>query len=189
MRLKSFLPFLALVVVATTLPAFAVEHAVAGTVTKVDSRAKTISVKLADGTEEVIKFTEHTAVRAARAGGAMAKKGAAEAALAGKEGSDVIVHYTGEGADKTATAVDDFGKQTLKTSQGTVTKTDKAAHTITIKAEDGTEHTYRVAKDASIDTEHGVVKGSEYDAKKVEKLTVHYTEEAGHKVLHFVKQL
>ena len=38
-----------------------------------------------------------------------------------------------------------------------------------------------IAKDAAVDTEHGVVKGTAYTAKKGEKVSVHYTEEAGKK--------
>ena len=46
-----------------------------------------------------------------------------------------------------------------------------------------------IAKDATVDSEHGVVKGTEYTAKEGEKVTVHYTEEAGKKVAHFIKRL
>ena len=189
MRSRACLPILSLTVIATALSAFGLEHAVAGTVTKVDSKAKTIVVKTADGAEEAFKFTGHTAMRAAKGGGELAKKGSVDTYLAGKEGTHVVVRYSGEGAEKTATAVDDFGKDAFKASKGTVTRADKLARTITVKTEDGAEETYGVAKDASVDTEHGIVKGSEYAAKKGEKVTVHYTEEAGSKVAHFVKHM
>lgn len=174
---------------ATALPAFSLEHAVAGKVTKVDSMAKTIVVKTADGAEEVFKFTEHTTVHAAKGAGELAKKGGVDTYLAGKEGTDVVVHYSGEGAEKTATSVDDYGKDVFKVSKGTVTKADKAAHTVTVKTSEGAEETYHFAQDASVDVGHGIVNGSEYAAKKGEKVTVHYTEEAGKKVVHFIKQL
>lgn len=189
MNPRACLPLLWLALIATALPALGLEHAVAGTVTKVDSKAKTIVVKTADGAEEAFKFTGHTAMHAAKGGGKLAKKGAVDTYLAGKEGTHVVVHYSGEGAEKTATAVDDFGKDAFKTGKGTVTKADKAGRTVTVKTEGGAEETYRVAKDASVDTEHGVVKGSEYAAKKGEKVTVHYTEEAGSKVAHFIKHM
>ncbi len=189
MNPRACLLLLWLALIATALPAFGVEHAVAGTVTKVDSKARTIVVKTADGAEEAFKFTAHTAMRAAKGGGELAKKGAVDTYLVGKEGTHVVVRYTGEGAEKTATAVDDFGKDAFQTSKGTVTKADKAGRTVTVKTEDGAEETYHVAKDASVDTEHGVVKGSEYAAKEGEKVTVHYTEEAGSKVAHFIKHM
>src|SRR5512146_1932226 len=155
MRPRAFLPILALLV--TTLPAFAIEHAVAGKITRVDSTAKTMVVKLADGTEQIFHFTEHTAVRAAK------------------------------GGSKAATAVDDYGQNAFQVTRGTVVKTDKAAHTVTVRTKDGVEHTYQMAKNASVDTTQGIVKGSEYDAKKGEKVVVHYTNEAGNKVAHFIK--
>lgn len=166
-----------------------VVHAVGGVVTKIDSAAKTITVKAADGTEHVFKYTEATTVRAAEKGGMVAKKGAIDTYMAGKEGTHAVVRYTGEGAEKTAVGVDDLGKGTVEVGEGTVTGVDKAARTVTIKAEDGTESTYHVAKDATIDTGHGIAKGSELVAKKGEKATVHYTDEAGKKVVHFFKSI
>jgi len=166
-------------------PALALEHATEGVVTKVDSAGKKIAVKTADGTEEVFKFTGKTAVHAATA----VKTGAVDSYLAGKEGTHVVVHYTGEAGEKTATAVDDIGKDTVKVGKGTVMGLDKAGRTVTVKTEDGSEETYHLAKDAAVDTEHGVVKGTEYTAKKGEKVTVHYTEEAGKKVAHLIKHM
>jgi phage baseplate assembly protein gpV len=180
-----FVTFLLVLVGIIALPAFALQHATEGVITRVDSAAKQVAVKTADGTEEVFHFTEKTALHAAKG----AKTGAVDTYLAGKEGTHVVVRYTGEGADKAATGIDDFGKDTVKVSKGTITKFDKASHTITVKAEDGSEQTYHVAKDATIDTAHGVIKRSEYAAKKGENASVHYSEEAGHKVVHFIKHL
>jgi len=182
---RAALRFLLIVAVATALPALALQHATEGVITRVDSAAKKIAVKTVDGTEEVFKFTGKTAMYAAKG----FKTGAVDTYLAGKEGTHVVVHYTGEGAEKTAVAVDDFGKDTVKVGKGTVTGLDKAGHTVTVKTEDGSEETYHIAKDAAVDTEHGAVKGSEYTAKKGEKVSVHYTEEAGKKVAHFIKHL
>jgi Cu/Ag efflux protein CusF len=166
-----------------------VVHAVAGVVTKVDSAAKTITLKTVDGTEHVFKYTEKTTVHAAEEGGKGAKAGAVDTYMAGKEGSHAVIHYTGKGADETAVHVEDMGKRSMEVSHGTVTQVDKAARTVTIKAEDGTESTYHVAKDATVDTEHGVTKNSELVAKKGEQATVHYTDEAGKKIVHFFKHI
>jgi hypothetical protein len=48
---------LLLIGLLTALPAVALEHVTEGVVTRVDSAAKKIVVKTADGTEEVFKFT------------------------------------------------------------------------------------------------------------------------------------
>lgn len=188
MRWNIVLRFFLVAVIAAALPALAVEHAVAGTVTKVDSAAKTIAVKTTDGAEHVFQFTEHTTVHAAQEVGHGARTAAVDSYLAGKEGTHVVVHYTEEGAQKTAVGVDDLGKGTVKASKGTVTGVDKAGHTITVKTESGAEETYHVAKDATVDTKNGVVKGSEYTEKGA-KVAVHYTEEGGEKVAHFIKHL
>lgn len=165
-----------------------VVHAVEGVVTKVDLTGKMIFVKTADGTEHAFKYTEKTTVRGVKDAGHMTKTGAVDTYMKGKEGTMVLVHYTGEGADKSAVAFRDMGKDTVKVSEGTVTKVDKAAHTVTVKTEDGSEATYHVAKDATIDSEHGLMKGTDY-AKEGEKVTVHYTEDAGKKVAHFIRGL
>lgn len=165
-----------------------VVHAVEGAVTKVDLDAKTIVVKSADGVEHTFKYTARTTMRGMKASAREAKAGAVESYMKGKEGTDVVVHYTGEGAEKSAVAVRDMGKGTVKTSEGTVTKVDKAGRTVTVKTADGTEQTYHVAKDATVESGHGVEKGADY-AKEGEKVTVHYTEDAGKKVAHFVKHL
>jgi hypothetical protein len=179
-----------LVIVAQDRPVGGdVVHAVGGVVTKVDSGAKTIAVKLADGSEQIFKYTAKTTMHASEKAAHGAKVGSVDSYMAGKEGTHVVVHYTGEGADRTAVGVDDFGKEGLKFSRGTVTHVDKAARTVTVKSEDGSEETYHVAKDAAIDTEHGVVKGFEKTTKEGEHVTVHYTEDAGKKVAHLIRHI
>lgn len=165
-----------------------VVHAVEGVVTKVDLTGKTIFVKTADGTEHAFKYTEKTTLHGLKDAGHMTKTGAVDTYMKGKEGTMVLVHYTEKGGDKSAVAFRDMGKDTVKVSDGTVTKVDKAARTVTVKTEDGSEATYHVAKDATVDSGHGLVKGADY-AKEGEKVTVHYTEDAGKKVAHFIRGL
>ncbi len=117
------------------------------------------------------------------------KTAAVETYMAGKEGTRVVVRYTEKGADKTAVGVEDFGKDALKESKGTVTHVDKAARTVAVKTEDGAETTYTVSKDATIEAGHGIVKGSEWTAKEGDKVTVHYTEEGGKKLVHLFKPI
>jgi hypothetical protein len=183
--------FLFMVIVAVSASAFDTDvvHAVAGAVTKVDAAAKTIAIKTADGTEEVFKFTAKTTVTASKMVAGGVKKAGVESYMAGKEGTHVVVRYVTKGSDKTAVAVKDFGKDALKAGKGTVTKVDQAGHTVAIKAEDGTEETFHISKDAAVDTEHGVVEGAKFSAKEGDKVIFHYGEEAGDKVVHFVKKI
>jgi len=59
---------------------------------------------------------------------------------------------------------------------GTITQVDTKAHTITVKAEDGTLTTFDFSKDVVV-TEPGVVKGTDSTAREGDKVMVHYSED------------
>ena len=161
---------------------FAATDVVTGTIEKVDSGAKTIAVKTADGTVQTVKFTDKTAVRGL--------KGAAKGAdLAGKEGGHVIVHTSGEGAEKTAHSVRWLGDKSVHATEGTVDDIGEGTKTVAVKTADGTKETFTVADHAVVDTGKGVARYSAEGAKKGEHVTVYYTEEAGKKIAHVFKHL
>jgi hypothetical protein len=164
-------------------------HAVAGAVTHIDKAGKTIAIKAADGSEQTFKFTERTAIRTSVEAEKGVKAGALDTYFAGKEGTKVVVRYMGKGADKTATVVEDFGKESLKAGKGTVTHVDRAARTVSVKTDSGAEETYKLGSEAVVETDHGVVRGSRYLAKEGDKVAVHYTEEQGAKVVRFFQKL
>jgi hypothetical protein len=183
--------FVLLSIAAVASPVWAqdVVHAAAGVMTKVNKAAKTIAIKTADGSEEVYNYSEHTAVRDSRETAHSAKMGVLDTYFAGKEGSHVVVRYTGKGAEKTATLVDDFGKEALKTGRGTVTSVDKSGHTVAVKTEGGAEATYRLGSEGVVETDQGVVRASRYLAKEGDKVIVQYTEGESGKVVRFFKKL
>jgi len=148
--------------------------AVHGTVTKVDEATKTVVVKTADGTEHTVHFVAKTTVHGTQVGAKDTFKGV-------KEGSEVVVHYTAKGAEKTAVEVDHVGKDGLKATEGTVSAIDRGAKTIAVKTADGTVETFKMADHAAVDAGKGVGKGTE----KAAKVTVYYTESAGKKIAHF----
>ena len=165
----------------TGLAADDVVTAVHGVITKVDAASKTIVVKTKDGTEHTIHFVDKTAVYGADETAA----GAKDTFHGLKEGSEVVAHYTVKGTEKTGVEVDKVGKDGVKTVDGTVTKVGEGGKTITVKAADGTEHTFDVVghdtKAAAVDTGKGTEKGA--------KVTVYYTEKGGKKVAHFFEKL
>ena len=166
-----------------TLTAFAAQDvvsAVEGTVKKVDVGAKTMVVKTADGAEHTFHFVGRTAVHGTEA----TAKGSKDAFHGLKEGSEVAVHYTAKGGRETAEEVDQIGKDGMKMAEGTVSHIDRAAKTITVKTADGTEETYHMADHAVRDAGKDIGEGAE----KSGKVTVYYTEEAGHKVARFFKK-
>lgn len=145
-----------------------------GTITKLDSTTKTMVVKTKDGTEQTVHFTDKTAVWGADKTAA----GAKDAFKGLSEGSEVIVHYSAKGTEKSATEVDKIGKEGLKSVDGTVEKVGKDGKTVVVKSADGIEQTFEVAG-----------KGTADAAKKAGKTTVYYADEGGKKVAHFFEKL
>jgi len=164
-------------------PAGAVEqrHGIlTGVVLKVDAGAKTVVVKAADGTEHTFHFIDRTAVHGAQATAA----GARDAFHGIKEGSEVAVHYTAKGTEETAREIDDVGKDGLKAADVTVVHIDRGGKVLAVKTADGADETYRLTANAARDAGKDIGEG----AGKSVKVTVYYTEDAGHKVAHFFKR-
>lgn len=158
-----------------------VVSAVHGTITKLDSSTNTMVIKTKDGTEHTVHFVDKTAVFGADKTAA----GAKDSFKGLSEGSDVIVHYSEKGGEKTATEVDKVGKDGLKYVDGTVTKVGKDGKTVVVKSADGTEHTFDVAGRDTADAAKSIGKS----ADKAGKTTVYYTEEGGKKVAHFFEKI
>jgi hypothetical protein len=175
-RMKNVLRFLAVatLMVFVAYPVDDVVSAVHGTVTKVDSAAKTIVVKTKAGTEQTVHYTEKTAVW----GADKAAEGAKDTYKGVAAGSEVVVQYTEKAGEKSATEVDKVGKDGMKYVDGTVEKMAADGKTVTVKAADGTEHTFAVAG-----------KGIATGATKGGKATVYYTEQGGKQVAHFFEKL
>jgi len=151
-----------------------------GVVLRLDSAAKTVVVKLADGTEHTFHFLKRTTVHGAQGSAA----GTRDAFHGLKEGSEVAVHYTAKGTEETAGEIDNIGKDGLKVTEATVTHIDRGAKTLALKTADGAEETYRLTDSAAKDAGKDIAAGAEKSAK----VTVYYTEEGGHKVAHFFKR-
>jgi hypothetical protein len=162
----------ALAVAALICVAQDVVSVVHGTVTKVDHETKTVVVKTADGTEHSIKVTGETAYT-----------GTKEGFDGLKEGTEVVVHKTGTGAEETGLEIGKIGKDSVKVSEGTIVKVDHGAKTVVVKSADGTEKTFDYTETAGKDIGEAAGAG----AKKGAKVTVYYTEETGKKIAHFFK--
>ena len=153
-----------------------------GTIEKVDSGAKTIAVKTADGTVKTVKFTDKTTVDGL-------KDAAKGTDLAGKEGGHVIVHSVGMGADEAAHSVEWVGDKSVHTFEGAVDDVGKGSKTVAVKTAEGTKETFVVADHATVTTGKDVARYSAKGAEKGEHVTVYYTEEAGKKIAHVFRHL
>jgi hypothetical protein len=185
-KIAVFVLATALAALVGITPVFAaggkVEHALVGSIEKVDKESKTMVVKTADGTEETLRWTERTTVHGL--------KGTTKAVgLAGREGEHVVVHYSVEGADKTALAVEHLGRATPRVAEGTIKTVGKGTRAMVVKTGDGTEETFHLAERATVDSGEGIARGSESIAKEGEHVTVYFTEESGRKVAHVIKRL
>ena len=180
--LKFVVGFAALCFAAVSLAAQTSGNVFTGTIDKVDSGAKTISVKTADGTVKTVKFTDQTTVDGL-------KDAAKGTDLAGKEGGHVIVHSVGKGADETAHSVEWVGDKSVHTFDGTVDDIGKGSKTVAVKTADGTKETFVVADHATVTTGKDVARYSARGAEKGEHVTVYYTEEAGKKIAHVFRHL
>jgi len=164
------------------------DHAVAGEVKKVDHAAKTIVIHTADGIDETIKFTERTTVRGVEGVTRAAEVGA----RASLEGGSAVLRYTGEGVDKIAVSIDHVGKRPLGMARGTVVRVDDAGKVVVVKTAAGAEETFELTKDIVVDSGRGIEVGVVATGgaiKKGAEVTVHYSEEGGKKLAHFVKHL
>jgi Cu/Ag efflux protein CusF len=157
-------------------------HAVAGELEKVDADAKKITIRAADGTEHAFSYGRRTVVHGVEA----TAKGAE---LAGREGSQVVVRYSGAAGRETADHIDVFGHDALKTTEGTITEVDKAGQKVVVRTSDGADETYDLGRDSAIDTEHGLVDAARFTGKEGDHVVVYHTEDAGRKVVHLLKRL
>jgi Cu/Ag efflux protein CusF len=157
-------------------------HALVGEIEKVDTEAKKITIRAAEGSEHAVAYGGRTVVHGL--------KGTARAAdLAGTEGSQAVVRYTDTAGRETADHIDVFGHDALRTTQGTLTQVDKAGHKIVVKTSEGADETYDLGRDSAIDTEHGLVDVAHFAGKEGDHVVVYHTEEGGRKVVDLLKHL
>jgi hypothetical protein len=176
--LKTFLSAICVVfAVAFIAAAQAVVSAVHGTIEKIDSEAKTMVVKTADGTEHTIHFADRTAVLGVRASEAAGK----DSWHGLTAGIDVVAHYTKAGTEETAVEIDNVGEHGLKTTSGTITTIDRGTKKLIVRGDDGVDSTYRLTDHAAKDGGKDLTAGAEKGAK----VTVYYTETAGKRIAHF----
>ena len=151
--------------------------ALEGTMKKVYAAANTVIVTTIDGVEHVVHFTKDLLVHGAKSTGVDALQGL-------REGSTVVVHYTMQSSEAAAQEIDHIGDEGLKVTEGTVTSVDRRRKQITIRFENGTSETFRLTDRAAAEAGGD----AEPTATGATRVTVYYSDEAGHKVAHFFKK-
>jgi phosphotransferase system IIA component len=149
-----------------------------GIVQKTSEGSHTVVVKTKDGIEHLFHLTGRTAVHGAKAAGDDALRGL-------EEGSTVVVHYIAEGDHLTAYEVDRIAGDGLQTVEGTVTKVDRRAKTISIRLADGSQQTLRLTERAASD----VGKDIDGAAAGTAKVVVYFDDVSGRRVAHYFKRV
>ena len=184
-------------VAALNLFADDTEHVASGTIQDVDAGAKTVTIETTEGAHTV-KLSDGTTVNGSTDLASATTAAAKITALGAKKGSQAVVHYSGEGAKKTAHGVKVVGNQSVKVASGIVTAGGDAGQAVAIKTKDGSVKTFDMAGNgvvvagratgagakaqaAAKGTSHGVTTGSQ--------VTVHYTVEGGKQVAHGIEHI
>src|SRR5438105_4826365 len=138
-----------------------VMSAVDGTVKKVDTDAKTITVDTARGTEQTFHYFERTSVHGAEAGG----KASGKTFHGLREGDKLAVHYTTQGGERTAHEIDRIGEGGLKPQKALFHTSTGIQKAIAIKTGEGGEETFRLSDRAAKDTGRDIAAGLGKSAK------------------------
>ena len=139
-------------------------HALTGTVSEIDTAAKTITVLQDNGMKGDFQLMSNPKTRVS-----FDKKVQAESTAAtsfDKQGAYVIVFYYGNDSDRTVVALKSLGKGPFAQTNGTVSKFDGHTHEITIADESGKSQTFKVDPATVAEGTFGVTEGMKFHADK-----------------------
>ncbi len=145
-------------------------HALTGSVSSINSNAKTITIFQDNGTQGVFSEPSGSKVRLG-----FDKKIADETTAASsfmQQGAYAIVFYYGSLNNPTIVALKNLGKGPFAATAGTVTRFDNRARTISVSDHTGTIRTFTINADTVAEGDLGVVDGSKFRAQKGDEVRV-----------------
>ena len=151
--------------------------ALEGTVEQEHAAGDFLAVKTIDGTRHVLHLARSLVVHGGANGGADALTGL-------REGTTVVVHYSGAGAAAAIQEVDLVGADGLKVTEGTVTRIDRRRRQITVRFDDKTTETLQLTERAARDVGHDL----DGAAAQAGRITVYYADEGSQKVAHYFRR-
>ena len=167
---------LCLLVAGSTAAAQEVVHALTGTVVNVNPQSKSMVVNTDDGSSGQFALADpNSRLDFNRA----VKDEVKPAANFDKTNEQVIVLYYGDSTVRTAVGVQDLGAGPFVKTQGTVVKTNKHDHTITLKDGSGKTVTIHMAPNSLADTTDGVMPGERFEPSKGDTVNVVATNQNG----------
>lgn len=167
-------------------PAQEIVHAMIGTVSSIDSGAKTITL-LQGTSHQVFKATVNPSVRLA-----FDKKMAESTQPAANFqtlGAYVVVLYFGGAESQTAVALRSLGKGPFSSTSGEVSSWDRHRHVITVTDSAGAIHQFNITPETIAETNMGCLNGSRYQADKGEKVRIVSDVEKGGATALFVRSM
>ena len=145
-------------------PAQQVVHALAGTISSINTAAKTITVITDDGSDGT--FKDLTDPKTPLQFDKGLRAGSIPATAFKDQQGRVVVYYFGEGDARTAVALHNLGPGPFSVVNGTVDKFEKSARSFSIKTEAGTENSFKIIADTVADIGSGATEGLKFEADK-----------------------
>jgi len=168
-------------------PAQQVVHALTGTVSAMDDVSKTLTVFQDNGSEG--QFKDLTSGKSHVLIDKKIALGTTALDASKKKGSYVIVFYCGDNDARSAVALKNLGAGPFTSSEGTVTKFEGKAHSISIQDKSGVTQVFRIAQETVAEGYMGVVDGYKFQAAKGDHIRVVGTTENGALTALFVREM
>lgn len=145
-------------------------HALTGTVTTIDSNAKTITVFQDSGSSAVFKEMAK-GERPVLFGKKIAEETTVPTAFE-KSGAYAMVFYYGDDAERTVVALKNLGPGPFTSTIGTVKKFEAHAHSILVEDKTGKVQPIKIGAATVAETDFGAVEGMKFQAREGDQVHV-----------------
>ena len=147
-----------------------VVHAMTGDVSSVNAAAKTLTLKLDDGS--LASFQKASAAASSTNLDKEMQAHTTAPAEFNHVGAHVVVFYYGFGDQRTAVAIKDLGTSPLNDKAGSVTDFDHHQHVVTVKGDTSGPQSFTLDEQTVVETPDGVIDGRRYHPNKGDHVTV-----------------
>jgi hypothetical protein len=146
--------------------------AVEGTIEAVSPEGDSLSVRTTDGTTQLFRLLEKVFVH-----------GDGPQELLGlRQGTPVVIHYSGSGASATVQEVDRIDSQGLRITEGVVTSINRDRGEINVRFDNKTTETFKLTNRAAKDV------GRDLNKADHPRVIVYYTTDRGVKEAHYFRK-
>ena len=147
--------------------------AVEGTIEAVSPQGTSLSVRTTDGTTQLFRLLEKLFVDGADPNDEL---------IGLKQGTPVVIHYSGSGASATAQEVDRIDGGGLNITEGVVTSINRDRGEIKVRYDNQTTETFKLTNRAARDS------GRDLNSAEHPRVIVYYTNKHGVKEVHYFRK-